>query len=579
MQAPSDNHPVSPSSVASKRDLPPSARPTRIKLGRAPVEQAKVRLVLAMVLFTGVYALIAGRLVHLGFTPDRPSIAYRTAQDAISAARPDVTDRNGLILATDLKTYSLYAEPRRILDVNEAIISLMSVITDLQVDSTRRKLESGAGFVWLKREITPEQRDAVHHLGIPGIGFLTENRRFYPGGQTASHIIGHVDVDNRGIAGLEKFIDKQGLRDLHAVGLGNQRDMKPVRLSVDLRVQHVVRKELSLALERYRAIAGVGIVLDAKTGEVVAMSSLPDYDPNDPIQALDKTRMNRATAGVYEMGSVFKTFTTAMALDSGQVTMDDRFDVRKPIRVARQRIDDFHGKRRILSVPEVFIYSSNIGTAKMALEVGIEGHKEFLGRIGMLDRVKSELPELALPLKPQKWTQLGSMTISFGHGLSVTPMHTAAAAAALLNGGIMIPPTFVARDKEKPIEGKRVVSEQTSAAMRYLFRLNSEKGSGRKAEVDGYLVGGKTGTAEKIENGRYSRDKRFNSFLAAFPMDDPQYVVLVVLDEPKPEEGKRYATAGWNTAPTTANIVRRIAPMLGVKPQFGKGSETIMVSY
>ena len=389
-----------------------------------------------------------------------------------------------------------------------------------------------------------------------------------------------MDVDNRGIAGLEKYIDGQGLKDLHAVGLGNERNMEPVRLSLDLRVQHVVRKELSLALERYKAIAGIGIVLDVKTGEVLGMSSLPDYNPNDPIQALDKTRMNRATAGVFEMGSVFKTFTTAMALDSGEVTLNDRFDVRKPIHISRQKIDDFHGKRRILSVPEVFIYSSNIGTAKMALKVGIKGHKQFLGRLGMLTRLSSELPELALPLLPRKWTQLGSMTISFGHGLSVTPMHTAVAAGALVNGGMLISPTFLARDDTATKNlGIRIVSTETSDAMRYLFRLNAEQGSGRKAEVDGYLVGGKTGTAEKVINGRYSSDKRFNSFLAAFPMDDPQYVVLVVLDEPKPEEGKRYATAGWNTAPTTANIIRRIAPMLGVKPRFGKGSETIMVSY
>ena len=577
MLAPSIRHAVAP--VPAGGPVKPR-RPIRLQIGKSSADQARVRLVLAMVAFTAVYGLIAGRLVHLGLTPDRPSIAYRTAQDAISAARPDVTDRNGLILATDLKTFSLYAEPRRILDVNEVIISMMSVITDLPVESTRRKLESGAGFVWLRREITPEQRDAIHDLGIPGIGFLTENRRFYPGGQTASHIIGHVDIDNRGIAGLEKYIDKQGLQDLHAVGLGHQRDMEPVRLSLDLRVQHVVRKELSRALQRYQAIAGVGIVLDVKTGEVLAMSSLPDYDPNDPIQALDKTRMNRATAGVYEMGSVFKTFTTAMALDSGLVGMNDRFDVRKPIHIAHQRIDDFHGKRRILSVPEVFIYSSNIGTAKMAMEVGVKGHKAFLARMGMLDRLTSELPEQAMPLKPHKWTQLGSMTISFGHGLSVSPMHTAIGAAALLNGGLLMPPTFIKRDVAEALAvATRVVSDETSDAMRYLFRLNVEKGSGRKAEVDGYLVGGKTGTAEKVVNGHYSSDKRFNSFLAAFPMDDPQYVVLVVLDEPKPEAGKKYATAGWNAAPSVANIVRRIAPMLGVKPQFGKGSETILVSY
>ena len=456
----------------------------------------------------------------------------------------------------------------------------MSVIDDLPVDSTRRKLESGAGFVWLKREITPEQRKAVHDLGIPGIGFLTENRRFYPGGQTASHIIGHVDVDNRGIAGLEKYIDDQGLHALHQVGLGNERDMKPVRLSVDLGVQHLLRSEMALALQRYRAIAGVGIVLNARTGEVLGMSSLPDYDPNDPIQALDADRINRATAGVFELGSVFKAFTTAMALDSGRVGLSDHFDARNPIRVSRYSIDDFHAKRRILTVPEVFIYSSNIGTAKMAMQVGVPGHRAFLEKIGMLNRLHSELPELAKPLEPAKWTEIGSMTISFGHGLSVSPMHAAVSAAAVLNGGYLLPPTFMERDEDAVREARhRVLSAETSAAMRYLFRLNVEKGSGRRAEVDGYLVGGKTGTAEKIENGRYANDKRLNSFLAAFPMDDPQYVVLVVLDEPKPEEGKHSATAGLNAAPTVGAIIRRVAPMVGVKPRFEKDAETLRVSH
>nr|WP_306886279.1 penicillin-binding protein 2 [Amorphus orientalis] len=546
------------------------------------VARGRSRILLAMSVFVIVYLVIAGRLVTLGLSEVRPNVAYETAQEAVAAARPDIVDRNGEILATDLSTASLYAEPRRLLDVDEAIESLATVMPDLASASTRRRLASDAGFVWLKREITPEQRDRIHALGIPGLDFLTENRRFYPGGALAGHVLGLVDVDNAGIAGLEKYIDDNGLAALHKAGLARTgEDLAPVKLSLDLRVQHAVRDELARAMDRYQAIAAIGIVLDVHTGEVMAMSSLPDYDPNDPAQALEKDRMNRATAGVFELGSVFKTFTTAMALDSGKVSLSDSFDARAPIRIASYTINDFHGKHRVLTVPEVFIYSSNIGTARMALTAGIDTQKEFLGRLGLLDPIKTELPETAAPMLPPRWSDIAAMTISFGHGLSVSPMHAAVAAAALMNGGNLIPPTFFPRSRSEALEiAKPVVSPATSKAMRDLFLLNGEKGSGRNAQVEGYRVGGKTGTAEKVVNGRYISNKRFNSFLSAFPMDDPQYVVLVVIDEPKPEEGKHYATAGMNAAPTVSNIVRRTAPMLGVAPKFEEpAGETLMVSY
>ena len=269
-----------------------------------------------------------------------------------------------------------------------------------------------------------------------------------------------------------------------------------------------------------------------------------------------------------------------MALDSGKVTLEDSFDARRPIRIARFSINDFHGKRRWLTVPEIFIYSSNIGTAKMADKVGTEAHKAFLARVGLLDRLRTELPEVARPTQPKKWKKLHSITISFGHGVATTPLQTAVSAAALLNGGKHIQPTFLPRSRMQADEiARQVLDPRTSVAMRYLFRLNVEKGSGRRANVPGYFVGGKTGTAEKVVNGRYVNNKRFNAFLSGFPIHDPQYVVLVILDEPKPEEPGRGATAGINTAPTVANIIRRSAPLLGVKPEFGHESKALLVSY
>jgi cell division protein FtsI (penicillin-binding protein 3) len=286
------------------------------------------------------------------------------------------------------------------------------------------------------------------------------------------------------------------------------------------------------------------------------------------------------SAGTYEMGSTIKSFTTAMALDSGKVTLESRFDASRPITIGNQTIRDFHGKGRVLTVPEVFIYSSNIGSAREADVVGIEGHREFLHRMGLLKRLNTELPEVARPSEPKVWKKVHSITIAFGHGMSTTPLQTAVAAAALMNGGKLIDPTFLRRTQEEADAiAKQVIEPKTSEDMRYLYRLNAEKGSGKRAEVPGYRVGGKTGTAEKVVNGRYSSSVRFNAFLAAFPMDDPQYIVLSIIDEPKPEKPGMAATSGLNAAPIVANIIRRSASLLGVKPEFSHESKATLVSY
>ncbi|MEZ5780804.1 MAG: penicillin-binding protein 2 [Rhizobiaceae bacterium] len=535
------------------------------------------RVMMTMAVFFAIYGTIAGRLVYLGaLKPDEG----RGPVSQVTAARPDIVDRNGEVLATDINTASLFAEPRRIVDADEAIEKLSTVLPDLDMEQTYHKLKSGTGFVWLRRQLSPRQQADIMALGIPGVGFRTEKRRFYPGGDTASHILGLVNIDNKGIAGIEKYIDDQGLADLQASGLATERDLRPVKLSVDLRVQHVVHDEIVAALDRYHAIAAGAVVLNAKTGEVVAMASVPDFDPNNPVSALDKDRLNRMSAGVYEMGSTIKSFTTAMALDSGKVNLNSRFDASRPITIGRQTIRDFHGKHRVLSVPEVFIYSSNIGSAREADVVGIEGHREFLHRLGLLDRMTTELPEVARPTEPKTWKKVHSITASFGHGFSTTPLQTAVGAAALMNGGYLLNPTFLPRSAEEAMtEATKVLNEKTSEDMRYLYKLNAEKGSGRRAQVDGYRVGGKTGTAEKVVNGRYSSTVRFNAFLAAFPMEDPQYIVLSIVDEPKPEKPGMGATAGLNAAPIVANIIRRSAPMLGVKPEFGHEKEATMASY
>jgi len=539
--------------------------------------RARNRVLMTMVVFCSFYAAIAGRLAYVGFLDPENGAG---PESRVTASRPDIVDRNGEVLATDIKTASLFAEPRRIVDADEVIEKLSSVLPDINVEQTYHKLKNGAGFVWLKRQLSPKQQSDIMALGLPGIGFRTEKRRFYPGGETAAHILGLTNIDNQGIAGMEKYIDDQGLADLQASGLAIAKDLKPIQLSIDIRVQHIVRDEIVQAMSRYHAIAAGAVVLSVKTGEVIAMASVPDFDPNNPVNALDKDRLNRMSAGLYEMGSTMKSFTTAMALDSGKVTLNSRFDASRPITIGSQTIRDFHGKGRVLSVPEVFIYSSNIGSAKEADVVGIEGHREFLHRLGILERMQTELPEVAKPTEPKVWKKVHSITAAFGHGISTTPLQTAVGCAALVNGGFLIEPTFLMRSVADAMEGaNQVIASKTSDDMRYLYRLNAEKGSGKRAEVPGYRVGGKTGTAEKVVNGRYSSSVRFNAFVGAFPMDDPQYIVLSIVDEPKPEKPGMGATAGSNAAPIVANIIRRSAAMLGVKPDFSHETNATVASY
>lgn len=539
--------------------------------------KGRTRIVMTMAVFFGIFSTISGRLVYLGFqTPDMSG----GPQSRVTASRPDIVDRNGEVLATDIKTASLFAEPRRIVDADEAIEKLSTVLPDIDYEQTYHKLKSGAGFVWLQRQLTPKQQSDIMQLGIPGFGFRTEKRRFYPSGETSSYIVGLTNIDNQGISGMEKYVDEQGLSDLQASGLAVAKDLKQVRLSIDLRVQHVVRDEIAAGLERYRAMGAGAVVLNVKTGEVVAMASVPDFDPNNPYNAQDKDRLNRMSAGLYEMGSTFKSFTSAMALDSGKATMASRFDASHPIRVGHQAIHDFHGKNRVLSLPEVFLYSSNIGSAREAEMVGIAGHREFLHRLGILDKMQTELPEVARPTEPKVWKQVNSFTIAFGHGVSTTPLQAAVGCAALMNGGFLMNPTFLIRTQEEAMAmAKKVVSEKTVDGMRYLYTLNAEKGSARNARVPGYRVGGKTGTAEKVINGRYSKELNFNTFVAAFPMDDPQYLVFTIADAPHPEKPGMTDVAASNAGVMAGNIIRRAAAMLGVKPDFSHENGATLVSY
>ena len=548
-------------------------------------KQARRRLAILICLFFAAYLTLGARLVQYAIDEPIQSASIGGGAHAV-ASRPNITDRNGLLLATDLNTVSLYAEPRRIIDADEVVEKLALVVPNLDWRETHRKLRSDSAFQWLRRQLTPKQQADILALGLPGIGFRPEKRRFYPGGVTAAHIVGHVNVDNQGLAGMERFLDQQGLADLRAAGLTNDTRLEPVKLSIDLRVQNIVREVVAKAMIDYEAEAAGAVILDAETGEVLAMASVPDYDPNEPSRRLadgsidkeyEKGWFNRISNATFEMGSTFKSFTLAMGLDAGKISLNSVVDASRPLRMGGFTIRDFKGKNRPLSIPEVFQYSSNIGTAVVADMVGIENHQQFFTRLGLLSKMETEMPGVATPTQPRTWKKINSVTISFGHGVSTTPLQTAAAAAALMNGGHLIPPTFLPRSRDVAQSlATRVLKDTTSADMRHLYNRNGQIGSGRHAQVEGFHVGGKTGTAEKVINGRYSKTSNFNSFLAAFPMDKPRYIVLSIIDAPRTgENGGR--TAASNAAPMIKSIIRRTAPLLGVQPRFADASSDLQL--
>ncbi|MFV3074141.1 peptidoglycan D,D-transpeptidase FtsI family protein [Niveispirillum fermenti] len=522
----------------------------------------KARLLVLMSAFTLGFGAVGLKLVDatVSFGSKEPGAAQAVARTA-PTSRADIVDRNGVLLATSLRTASLYADPLLILDAAEAAQQIATVLPDLDVRQLTADLSSDKRFIWIKRNLTPRQENDVFRLGIPGIGFRNEERRVYPQGALAAHVVGFSGVDNNGLMGIEQAFDSR-LKD----------SGEPLRLSVDVRLQHVLRKELAATVQEFSAIGAAGMVMDVKTGEILAMVSVPDFDPHAPPAPQQEQdtdpRFNRNTLGVYEMGSTFKIFNTAMALESGRVRMNDMFDATRPIRIGRFTISDFHPENKWMDVADVFKHSSNIGSVKMAMELGPTAQKEFMGKLGFLKPASLELPERGWPMVPNPWREVNMMTISFGHGMSVSPAHLLTAVGGVVNGGIMHPATLLKRDKPADIPGTRIISEKTSDQMRRLMRLVVTEGTATKADAPGYIVGGKTGTADKVKGRSYAGNARISSFAGAFPMTDPRYAIYVMVDEPKgTKKTYGYATGGWVAAPTIGAIVSQIGPLLGVKPQ------------
>jgi cell division protein FtsI (penicillin-binding protein 3) len=534
---------------------------------RRALDGCRPRLLVAGILFMVAFAVIGVRLAQVTLLPHGitvPRIARFDPAPPPPPLRADIVDRHGKLLAATLDSPSLYANPRQIPDPADTADKLVATLPGLDRAALLAKLSSGKGFVWVKRHLTPDQEYAVNQLGLPGLQFQHEERRVYPYGALLSHAVGFTGIDDNGEAGIERGLDKS-LRDRG----------EPMQLSVDLRLQYILHEELQRVVEDFTAKGGAGLIMNVNTGEVLAMVSLPDFDPSHP-DTLDPSHpewtiaermFNRVTLGDYEIGSVFKIFTTAMGLDSGATTMTGRFDATYPIHIGRFTISDYHGKHRWETVPEILMYSSNIGEAKIALAVGADRQQEYLRRFGLLSSPSFELKEVGRPHYPAKWREVNVMTIGFGHGISETPLQIATAGSALVNGGILRPATLLKLPPGGAPQGVRVISPETSEHMRKLLRMVVMYGTGEMVDAPGYVVGGKTGTADKVEGRHYAERKLLSSFLGVFPMTAPKYLVLVMVDEPHPNKASHgFATAGWTAAPAVGRTIVRIAPLLGVQP-------------
>jgi cell division protein FtsI (penicillin-binding protein 3) len=539
--------------------------------------KAETRLLLLGVVFILGFTAVAGRMALVSATvPVEPRRAGAAAP--ILTQRAEIVDRNGAVLATNIVTASLYAQPMEMIDKRRAADGLARIFPDLDAEALYAGFTDGRKFLWVKRSISPEQRQWVHDLGEPGLLFGPREARLYPNGAVAAHVLGGAGYGREGVdaaevigtAGVERVFDAR-LRDPARVA-------EPLRLSLDLEVQTALEDVLAQGMERLKAKGAVGILMEADTGQIRALASLPDFDPNlrpalptqgDPA---DSPLFNRAAQGRYELGSVFKPFMAAGAIEAGLLGPQTVVDTKGPMRWGRFSIRDFHDYGPRLTVEDVLVKSSNIGSARIGLALGAERQHDFLGRLGLLEASPVELVEAGrtAPLLPQRWSDLTTITISYGHGMAVTPLHLTAAYATLVNGGFRVHPSIVASET-RPSEADRVISASTSAQMRDMLRQVVVRGTAKSADVKGYEVGGKTGTADKPNaTGGYARDKTISTFAAFFPAKAPKYVLVIALDEPTTIiNNTAFRTAGLTAAPVLGHAIRRIAPVMGLWPEPG----------
>ena len=521
-----------------------------VKIKNKKIEERRINWIFAI--FILVFSIIIIRILSLkinfNFLDEKVN---RTEQKTSSFYRPDITDRNGEILATNLPTLDLFADPRNMIDPENSVKKLVKILPELDYNDILKKVKSKRKFVYLSRKISPFEKEKINLIGEPGFQFIKNEGRVYPQANLFSHIIGNIDVDNNAMGGIEKYIDEKNLA----------KSSKPITLSVDIYIQDAIRQNLLNAMEKYGAKSAGGIVIDVKTGEILGMVSLPDFHNNEYKNVvLNPLYNNHTTLDVYEVGSVMKIFNTALAIENGYPN-DKIFDVSKPFMIGTHRVKDSHPKKWLLNMAEGFIYSSNIVMANIAKDLGIEKQKEFFTKLNLLSKMNFELPERGQPLLPKEWNENTGASIGYGYSFSPTMLHVVAAVNAIINDGLFINPTILKRDENSVLKSYQVVSPETSDAMRKLMRLVVTNGTGYMANLHNILVGGKTGTTYKLINGSYDSSKTRTFFISVFPNDKPKYTMLVMLDE---ANNNGCDTAACTTVPVSAKIIDDISPILNL---------------
>lgn len=540
-------------------------RPNKIRLAGQRAQQLNLvhyRLMVVMLIFVGLALLISVKLAWLTVTGTRGA---GSASGASTMDRADIFDRNGVPLARTISAWSIGIYPKTLVNDPSTIAKeLASVLTDHDASYYYSLIKSGRSFVYLRRRATPDVVSAVNALGEPAIALGQEPQRLYPQATLAAHVLGWTDTNGHGVFGMEKVLDH---RLLDPKGQG-----KPVALSIDIRVQSALESSLGAAITKYSAVTASGIVMDVKTGEVIAMASFPTFNPNAPGHTSIDTLRNNMTQSVYELGSTYKAITIANAMQTGVVTsMAQKYDATAPLQVGRFTIHDEEPAGRWLNIPEMMVRSSNIVTARISEQIGADREKAILTKLGMAAPPEIELTAKAKPLWPAYWSRTAIMTVGYGHGIAVTPLNLAIAYAALVNGGVYHPATLLKRGPDNPVpEGHRVISEETSARVRQLLRLvvlPAAGGTGKRADVPGFRLGGKTGTASKAMGGGYAKKINVSTFAGVFPMDDPRYVIMMTIDSPHATADTfGQTTAGWVLAPSIGETLSEIGPLLGVIP-------------
>ncbi len=522
------------------------------------LEIAKGRVAIALTSFLFVFIVVIFRINFLVFQGDDSTVtAFSSDKSAFYRNRMDIVDRNGTLLATNITTSSLYADARKITNPQAIAKSLCSLLPNISFKQLVNKLSSNKRFVWVARHLTPAQKDKILHAGLPALNFVKDVKRMYVHGNLNSHVLGLTNIDNNGVSGIEKFYD-----------VALQSSGGVLQLSIDARIQHSIRDVLLSGIKEFNATGAAAIVMNIENAEILGMVSLPDYDPNHSIQLQSDFLFNRATSGMYEMGSTLKIINTAMVLDSGSAELTTVFNTSPILRIGKYTITDYRANYGKINVAEIFVNSSNKGSALMLLQAGGEKQREFLAKIGCLSKINIELPEIGAPLLPSKWSDASSMTISYGYGLGISPVHLLNSVATIIGGGCKKNATLI-KGKNNSVTCNRVISKATSSTMKKLMHFVVTNGHSKKARVPGYFVSGKTGTRNMLVNGKYVNNRVSTTFVGAIgnDMEHPKYMVVVLLEDPKATKNTMgFTAAGWNAAPIGGKILSRVASVTGLKP-------------